>query len=704
MRSLWTETNLRPRPAITSGLGLAVALGLTFTILCSLRIAGDSTGIIGGNVVLRSVLKGPIWATKLARNIALLVAIHVALSIALGIMAWLLALLSEAAWGRNQVTRRQWVLCWSIVAFLWILVANAAYFPWSSLGEPYARLVTQSTGGINAHIVITAAASLAAISTTVFGLLNVSRRTRKSRGLVLSGAAAVVVSIAAFAASTWLPNRARATADPKRPNVIFVGIDSLRSDVVRGGWGEAITPNVDAFLHDSVSFTDAITPLARTFPSWVATLSGKHPHATGAIMNLLPRDLIDAGETLPETLRKAGYRTVYATDEVRFSNIDGSFGFDQIIAPPMGASDFLLGSLNDLPLSNLLANTQVGQWLFPNLHGNRGAAATYDPDTFVGRLARELLAEQPAFVAVHLTLPHWPYYWATAPSRSDDTGDEAREIYTTALRRVDAQFAGVLSVLRGTGILDNAIVIVMSDHGESIGRPDDSPYQAEGSNQPVRVLNGHGTSVLSPQQYHVVLGLQTFGSAAKGVAGSKLVDAPVSLLDLAPTVLGMLGVKSTQDFDGTSLVPFLAPSAAPDAAATLSHRVRFTESEFNPRGFQPGKTVTSSALAEVMSFYEIDPQSDRILVRRDRIRKLLLDRQYAAILGTESVVALPNGHESAFDLLLANSTAYTYHAIDPNALSASGSNAGILLEALRRRFGIEANGALVPPSAAMRKD
>ena len=102
-------------------------------------------------------------------------------------------------------------------------------------------------------------------------------------------------------------------------------------------FAEPTTPNMDAFLEGSVSFSNALTPLARTFPAWVSILSGRHPHSTGAFVNLLPRELIDAGPTLPDVLGQDGYQSVYAIDEVRFSNLDLSYGFDKMLAPPMGA-------------------------------------------------------------------------------------------------------------------------------------------------------------------------------------------------------------------------------------------------------------------------------------------------------------------------------------------------------------------------------
>lgn len=697
-----TESLTTPPPARTSGLVLAILLGIAFTLLCSLRVAGGTSGVLGGDAILRSVLKGPFWSTQLARNIALLALVHVALSVAVGVACWLLAHLAEAAWPKAALSRGRWVLCWFVVIAAWILVSNAAHYPWSALGEPYAALVTASWNGVSVYRVATALAAIALTSTAVMGLARFVARTARARMYALVGGSTAGLLLVIMAGTSRLPH-APAQASAAKPNVVVIGIDSLRSDALQSGWGEVLTPNIDAFVGNATVFSDAITPLARTFPSWVATLSGRHPHGTGAIINLLPHAVVDTGETLPQTLRSAGYRTVYATDEVRFSNIDASFGFDQVIAPPMGASDFLIGTLNDIPLSNLLVNTWLGRWLFPNQHANRAAAVTYEPDTFVSRFAAELRTGSPSFIAVHLTLPHWPYYWATAPSRESNSNSELRNLYTTALRQADQQFAGIVATLRERGVLQNAIVLVMSDHGESVGRPDDSPYVSIESGQRMSVLNGHGTSVMAPHQYRVVMALGSFGGSPDVIAPGLRLDAPVSLVDVAPTLLELLKVPATQQFDGMSLVPLLTTTSTESTRAALLQRIRFTESEFNPRGLQPGTAVTGSALEEAMSFYEIDPDSDRISVKPDRIPKLLRERQYAALKGNRLLAAIPAGDREGFDLLLVDLEAMTYVRLD-EAPGARAEDAAELLAALRDRFGIRQSSAggsfIVSPTAA----
>jgi len=216
-------------------------------------------------------------------------------------------------------------------------------------------------------------------------------------------------------------------------------------------------------------------------------------------MNLLPPRLICTGETLPQALRKKGYTTVYAIDEVRFSNIDASYGFDVTVTPPIGASDFLLGSLNDTPLSNLVVNTFLGKLLFPFSYANRASAVTYKPATFVDRLRSELPRKQPIFLAVHLTLAHWPYYWSDSPKHQLRETAALRELYAMSVREVDRQFASVMESLASLGLLNNAIVVLMSDHGESLGMPNDNPYGEDNPELRGAIVLGHGTSVLSPQ-------------------------------------------------------------------------------------------------------------------------------------------------------------------------------------------------------------
>ena len=86
---------------------------------------------------------------------------------------------------------------------------------------------------------------------------------------------------------------------------------------------------------------DTTTPVPRTFPSWAAILTARSPSLTGARFNLAFRDMVRVNPTIGDVLRKRGYRTMYSTDEVRFANFDETYGFDQVVTPPIGAADFV---------------------------------------------------------------------------------------------------------------------------------------------------------------------------------------------------------------------------------------------------------------------------------------------------------------------------------------------------------------------------
>jgi hypothetical protein len=675
---------------------LAIFLGILFQALCFLRIGIDTRVMLPQQNVLATVFDTPIWHSTLFINVAFFVLAHLVLAGGFGILCWLLAGISVRAWPSAQLSRLKWTVAWLSLGALWLIVANAALYPWSSLGEIYGEAANTEWAGITAFDAVCLVCGLSISSTLACALWKTAHaraygmaaiRVTKARTLALVGVVATaLVGVAVASISKSLPQ-----PDVHKPNIILIGIDSLRADIaLENKWG--LSPNVSAFLRQSVTFTDAITPLARTFPSWVSILTGREPQTTGAYINLLSPSVIHTGETLPQTLRKIGYKTQYAIDEVRFSNVDASYGFDRIATPRMGASDFVLANLNDTPLSNMLLTTRVGAWLFPDSYANRAAATTYDPDTFVKRVRHEFEFEAPTFTAIHLTLAHWPYSWATSPIRADDEQTPYAEQYKIAVRRVDQQFADMIEMLRREGALANAIVIVMSDHGEAIGTSDDHPYVSEGQGTGVNTKTtlGHGTSILSPHQYRVVLGMKFFGFGSPALAEARRIDAPVSLIDLAPTVVELLQASAADPYDGLSLAPLLHGQAIEQTA--FLNRVRFTQTEFNPPKFKPGKAVTASMVANVARYYVVEPDSDRILFRETLVPRLLRERQYAAIQGSRMLAALPNKERTDFNLFLTTPTGGVLRPVDgmhpvPEAAQ--------LRSALEKRFSVLAGTASV---------
>lgn len=629
-------------PSRWEGLPLALLLAVLFLLLSYVRILGDTQSMGFRSNVLKSIFAGDIWGSVLMWNILWFVLGLLLLHVMLGLACWGVAKATRVAWPTAQLTIHLAVLAWFMGAVLALFASNAANFPRSSLGGPYALTMMKPVAGVMLGNWIALLVLGAAAVTLVMSALRRWRAgARPGRG-----SAILAACVAALGLAILLANRVPARGPTaSRPNIILIGIDSLRHDMIAPQTSPRAAPHIEDFLQGATRFDNAITPLARTFPSMMSILTGRHPHRTGAVINLLPRDLIREGDTLGRILGREGYFSAYAMDEVRFANIDESYGFDTTVSPPIGASEFLLSMFADTPLFNPVVNTTVGRWLFPHIHANRGAATTYDPDTFVDRIEREMQWKQPVFLATHLTLPHWPYVWfdapVTPPVRERTMTERWPEYYLNVIRRVDAQFARLMTVLERQGVLENAVVVLYSDHGEAFGNPRESMVP-EGDAL-VREFQaypqwGHGNSVLSPHQYHVVLGIRGFGAMADRTRDLS-VSAPVSVLDIAPTMLELAGIQTATPFDGSSMVPLL--KSDPAAADAFRRRTRFTETEYAPTLSAENGKLNSSELLKAAEIYRVNTETDRVEVRRDQTKTLLSVRQYAALGEQWLVAAIP---------------------------------------------------------------
>lgn len=621
----------------SDGLIVSICMSSAFMGLSFLRTWGNLNSALFGGRVIESTLAQPIWGTRLGLRIFGFVLALLAVHFLLALLAWVIAHASRVAFPSVANRLRSWTCLWFLLLAGWVLVANAAWFPHSVLGAPYHGFTTVALGPLRVFDAISALLAVSIIGILAIAANRViqSDRTRRRAALGFALSVGFIVAIPLFA-------RPIMAARSEMPHVIIIGIDSLRTDYVQADSG--LTPAIDDFLSTATVFTDTVTPLARTFPAWVSVVSGRHPHTSGAVINLFPRDLIEEGYTLPEKLRDEGYQTIYAIDEVRFSNLDTSYGFDEMISPPIGSADFLLGHVYDFPLSNLLVNTTIGRSLFPFAYANRAASATYDPATFIARLAAEITFEQPTFLAVHLTLPHWPYSWATSPGVSGGSKAETvRKRYEQSVSRADQQFADIMSLLKQRGALQNALVVVLSDHGESLG--EEAGTRRGGSIAGPQF--GHGTHVFAMEQYQVLLAMRAFGNDLIDAEHPPRIEVPASLEDIAPTVLEVLGLGAVDSFDGMSLASLLTGEATDSRA--WSERVRYLETEYNPPGFSVSGSVTASQLDVAAQTYRVDPDTDRLTIRPEMIDKILQQRQFAALRDESILAALPTqGYEKQF--------------------------------------------------------
>lgn len=679
-----TAASTDRRALHTSGWALAFGAWLLFLVGCYLRVWGDA-----GSAAYRSIsesLPAAFWGTALSRNLISFTIAQVALHCGLAFLCIMLGMVSRLAWRTLSCSQTLWILLWCIALMLWTLLANATWFPTSSLGAPYASIAAAHWERIT-PLTFLSILLLLAIGTACGRALR-SLRPRPFSPLIRFALPAIVIAVAlgTVAASRG----AHSGPIQVQPNIIIVGIDSLRPDAVNA----QDMPAIHRFLSESTRFTDATTPLARTFPSWVTVLTGRHPHTTGATTNLLPRDLIQTSSTLPQLAQKAGYATVYAIDEVRFSNLDTSYGFDRMIAPMIGATDFTLGFFADAPLSNVITNTALGRILFPFTHANRAVAHLYDPDTFVRRIEQDLPAQDPLLLATHFTLCHWPFVWAGEPAISPSSLSAMAPAYQRATKRVDQQFATFMAMLERRGLFQNALVIVLSDHGEALHAQDNGGVHDDAdlaSALDVTNTLGHGTSVFARDQYHVVLGFKAFGPAFADARNwpARAVDAPTSLEDVTPTLVELLGLQNSEPFDGRSLLPLLRGA---EAAETSWQRIRFTETEFNPGKLSPllsmGSALQSQTLRGALELYEVDPISDRVTLRRETLDLAMSKRHYAAFRNgrTLAIFAAADPLDDSLGLAYVATQNGVPERIRDRAALLARDDAAVLWEALQTRF------------------
>jgi hypothetical protein len=405
---------------------------------------------------------------------------------------------------------------------------------------------------------------------------------------------------------------------------------------------------------------------------------------------------VKVNPTIADLLREAGYRTIYSTDEVRFANFDETYGFDQLVTPPIGAADFVLGNYNELPLVSVIANTRLGQLLFPYSYANRGAATLFQPRTYLSRLDREVSFDQgPTFFIAHLTASHWPSYFSDTPlSASEKANEDDRPMYRLGLRTADEMFGDLVEMLERKGALENAIVVVLSDHGEALGLQSDAMLdnksKVTGLRAPLLVTDfGHGQSVVSPVQYQVLLGFRTFGRGAATTFAASGRDLPgaATVEDIAPTLLDLVGVPVERLHPtGESFAPLLRGDPAMTRVG-YPERVRFTETDLRVLPSTDGGVDEIATAKQNSKFFEVNHDTGRMNIRKSFMPLTIAYKERAAFTDDLFLAAIPAGPDAHQYLLLDRSTRNGRLLLEPPPPEAVAERR--LWEAMSERYGDE---------------
>ncbi len=286
-------------------------------------------------------------------------------------------------------------------------------------------------------------------------------------------------------------------APARRPSVLLITLDTTRADRL-GAYGApfARTPNFDALARRGVRFERAIAPTPLTLPSHASILTGLVPRRHGVRDNS-GFSLAPEVPSLAERLREAGYATAAF---VSSAVLDRTGGLDRGFA------------LYD-------DGVRVGD---RRAFGHLERAATQTTDAVLERLPA---LAPPFFLWVHYFDPHLPYV-PPEPWR----GRFPDRPYDGEIAYMDSEMGRLLEAVRGKD--GNLLVAVAGDHGESLGEHGEA---------------AHGVFLYeATQRVPMVL-------AGPGIPGGRVVDAPAGLVDLAPTILDLLGLPAPGGIDGRSL-------------------------------------------------------------------------------------------------------------------------------------------------------
>jgi arylsulfatase len=347
---------------------------------------------------------------------------------------------------------------------------------------------------------------------------------------------------------------------PGSPDVILVTIDTLRADHV-GAYGNRTvwTPAMDGLAEAGARFQAASAQIAVTGPSHLTMLSGQGPWQHGVLLNGMP--VPEGIGWLPEALRASGWRTgAFISAYV----LDGSHGFSRGFEVYEDDFGQLPGWADTAPGR---IGAMIGRKLRPIEVLERSAEDTVDR----ALMWRQSVEDGPVFMWVHLFDPHGPYEppepWDTAYYTGDPTdpahtsmdqatgippymGPSLAGIRDTAWVR--AQYAGEVSAAdQALGRLleklpgaDDALVVVVGDHGESLGEHG--------------VWFHHGGDLQTPE-----LAIPMIVRYPAAVSAGAVVSGPVELTDLAVTVAELLGIEAPSGGDGLSLVDAMRTGNTP---------------------------------------------------------------------------------------------------------------------------------------------
>jgi choline-sulfatase len=318
---------------------------------------------------------------------------------------------------------------------------------------------------------------------------------------------------------------------PPHPNVILITIDTLRSDHVGCYGAEAVkTPTLDGLAHDGVVFERAISQVPLTWPSHAVILTGTYPFQNG-VQDFTGQPLAPQFRSVAQSFKQAGYATGAV---VSAFVLDRSWGLGR-------GFDFY----DDAFSAETFQKKDIG------LVDRRAGESVDHAIAWLKKTPR-----RPFFFWLHLYDPHSPYD-PPEPYRTEYRSHP----YDGEIAYADHELGRLMAWLKQNKLYDSSGIMVLSDHGESLGE--------HGEDE-------HGFFVYNAT-VHVPLIVKP--PAGSGIQAQRRHD-PVETAAVAPSLLQLAGVQDP--IQSQFQAPSLFAAAGDKSAAYSETFYPFSSFGWNP--------------------------------------------------------------------------------------------------------------------------
>jgi arylsulfatase A-like enzyme len=340
-----------------------------------------------------------------------------------------------------------------------------------------------------------------------------------------------------------------------KPNILFLGIDSLRRDHLSCyGYPRLTSPHIDRLAAEGTLFEDSFSPHIPTPPGYAGMLCGRDVFGTDRVSLREKGPIMDAIPTLPEMLREQGYRSIgVGLDTWLVKGFDEYHGFPGSWGPwedrPLRKAEEL--NKVTLPLLDRLAGGEEPWLLFlrhMDPHAPYLPPAPFDGMFYQGdpcapgnRSMDPVFAFKPFSEFLRSWMP---------PGITDKEYVIAQ--YDGEVAYMDACIQQIFERLKALGQWENTLIVITADHGET--------------------LYDHGIFFDHHSLYEPTLMVPMIYHWPGHVPAGKRVRGMVQLMDIVPSIFELMGWKAMtkkQQFDGKSVWPLQRGEASESYAELL---------------------------------------------------------------------------------------------------------------------------------------